>query len=103
MGGDSIDVSDTCHPGFKDLAVRAVGSIPGLEYAGVDLLTRDITSEPRPGNYIVSEVEFFPGPVAHFPVVGIPRDMASAVLDYYLSRLSHSPPKEYLAVSEASS
>ena len=94
MGGDSIDVTDTCHAGFKEVAARAVRTIPGLEYAGVDLLVRDITSEPQPGAYIVSEVEFFPGPVAHYPVEGTPRDMAGAVLDYYLSRLNGSSPEE---------
>lgn len=82
-GGDSVDVTDICHPAYKELAIRAVGAIPGMRYAGLDLLTKDVTREPAPHDYIVGEIEFSPAPLAHYPVVGKPRDMAGAILDFY--------------------
>lgn len=84
-GGDSIDVTEQTHPGFVDIAIRAVRAIPGLEYAGVDLITPDVTAPPTATNHIVGEVEFSPAMLAHFPLIGTPRDMAGAVLDYYLA------------------
>jgi D-alanine-D-alanine ligase-like ATP-grasp enzyme len=83
-GGDSIDFTDDAHPGFIDIAIRAVGSIPGLEYGGVDLITPDITVPPTATNYIVGEIEHSPAMITHFPLLGTPRDMAGAVLQYYL-------------------
>jgi cyanophycin synthetase len=84
-GGDSIDVTDVAHPGFIDVAIRAVRAIPGMPYAGVDLITPDITAPPTPTNHIVSEIEYSPCPtVAHFPLIGTERDMAGAVLQFYL-------------------
>ena len=83
-GGDSVDVTDAVHRGFIDVAVRAVRAIPGIEYAGVDLLALDITAPPTATNHIVSEIEYSPAAMAHFPLIGSPRDMAGAVLKYYL-------------------
>jgi D-alanine-D-alanine ligase-like ATP-grasp enzyme len=87
-GGDSVDFTEEAHPGFIDIAIRAVRAIPGLEYGGVDLITPDITAPPTATNYIVGEVEYSPAMLAHFPLTGTPRDMAGAVLDYYLA---HGP------------
>ena len=87
-GGDSVDFTEDAHPGFIDIAIRAVRAIPGIEYAGVDLITPDITARPTATNYIVGEVEFSPAMLAHFPLAGTSRDMAGAVLDYYLA---HGP------------
>jgi D-alanine-D-alanine ligase-like ATP-grasp enzyme len=83
-GGESIDFTEQAHPGIIDIAIRAVRAIPGLEYAGVDLLAQDITAPPDADNHIVSEVEFSPATLAHFPLVGTRRDMAGAVLNHYL-------------------
>ena len=83
-GGDSIDVTEEVHPGFVDIAIRAVRAIPGVEYAGLDLIAPDITVRPTATNHIVSEVEYSNSIQAHFPLIGTPRDMAGAVLQYYL-------------------
>jgi D-alanine-D-alanine ligase-like ATP-grasp enzyme len=83
-GGDSIDFTEEAHPGFIDIAIRAVRAIPAVEYAGVDLITPDITAPPTAANHIVSEVEHSPAILAHFPLIGTPRDMAGAVLQFYL-------------------
>lgn len=85
-GGDSIDVTDQMHHSFKEIARTAVDSIPGMEYAGVDIIASSINQTATPGTYVVSEVEFSPAPLADFPMEGAPRDMAGDVLGFYLQR-----------------
>ena len=85
-GGDSIDVTDSIHPGFKKIAIKSVQVIPGIDYAGVDFITRDITKKPTESNYIVGEIEFSPAPFTHFPFKGKSRNMAGAIIDYYLKK-----------------
>ncbi len=82
-GGDSVDVTDVMHHSFREVAVRALQAIPGMRYGGVDLLAQDITAPAHPDNHVVSEVEYSPGPGPYFPVQGIPRDIAGAVLESY--------------------
>lgn len=83
-GGDSVDVTDTIHAGFRDIAVRAVEAIPGMDYLGVDLIVPDVTASPGSQHHVVTEVEAAPAPLTDFPVEGQPRDMAGAVLNHYL-------------------
>jgi D-alanine-D-alanine ligase-like ATP-grasp enzyme len=83
-GGDSIDYTDTVHPGFRELAIQAVKAIPGMQYAGVDIIAPSVTVEPTPDNYVIGEVEYSPAPITHFPFAGPAHDMAGALLDYYL-------------------
>lgn len=40
-GGDMIDVLDELHPSISDAAVRAVETIPGLRFCGIDILLDD--------------------------------------------------------------
>jgi D-alanine-D-alanine ligase-like ATP-grasp enzyme len=83
-GGDSVDYTHKIHPEYRDLAIRAVRAIPGIDYAGVDVITRDITEKPTPNNHVISEVEYSPAPLTHFPISGGVRDMAGVILDHYL-------------------
>ena len=86
-GGDSIDYTDTAHPDYLRIAIRAQKAIPGMAYLGVDIMTNDITQPVKSGDsYIVGEVEFSPAILSVFPLEGEPRNMAGAVLDYYLSQ-----------------
>ncbi|TES56751.1 hypothetical protein E2L07_03610 [Halalkalibacterium halodurans] len=85
-GGDSIDVTETAHPDYHELAVRVIQSIPGIEYGGIDFIANDITKKPTTSNHIVSEVEFSPAPLSHFPFIGKGRDMAGAIIEHYLSK-----------------
>lgn len=87
-GGESIDYTDTAHPDFKDIAIRAVQAIPGLHYAGIDIIAKDITEQADTSNYVLTEVEFSPGPVSVFPWIGEPIDMAGPVIDFYEKRVS---------------
>lgn len=87
-GGESIDYTDTAHPDFKKIAIQAVQVIPGLHYAGIDIIAKDITEQPDTSNYVLTEVEFSPGPVSMFPWIGEPIDMAGPVIDFYENNLS---------------
>lgn len=86
VGGDSIDVTDEIHPEFREIAIQSVKAIPGIKYAGVDFIAEDITKKPTKVEYVVSEIEFSPAPIAQFPYRGKARDVAGAVMDYYLAK-----------------
>ncbi|WP_161879318.1 ATP-binding protein [Alkalibacterium sp. MB6] len=87
-GGEGIDFTDTAHEEYKQLAIKAVNAIPGIHYAGVDVIAKDITQKPTKDNYVITEVEFSPGPVSMFPWKGQPRDMAGPILDFYEKHLN---------------
>lgn len=86
-GGEGIDFTDTAHVEFKKIAIEAVQSIPGLHYAGVDIIANNIIESPTAENYVVTEVEFSPGAISMFPWEGEPRDMANPILDFYVRNL----------------
>lgn len=85
-GGDSVDYTDTIHPEFKEIAIKALNAIPGMEYAGIDFIAKDITQKPTKDNYILSEVEYSPAPLSQFPYDGIAYDLSGAIIDYYMER-----------------
>jgi len=82
-GGDSIDVTDLVHPDLKKIAIKAVRAIPGLVYAGVDLMTnKDISMKPTKNSYIIIELNASPGiDIHHFPYKGKPRNVAKGIID----------------------
>ena len=82
-GGDSIDVTDLVHPELKKIAVEAVKAIPGLAYAGVDLMTnKDISKKPTKNSCIIIELNSSPGiDIHHFPYQGKPRNVAKGIID----------------------
>lgn len=82
-GGDSIDYTDAVHPDYHEIALKTIQSIPGLHYAGLDIIAKDITEAPTKDNYVVTEVEFSPGPISMYPWEGEAREMAAPILDYY--------------------
>lgn len=86
-GGDGIDFHETVHPTFKEIAIQAIQSVPGVYYGGVDVIAEDITLAPTEDNHVVTEVEFSPGPLSMFPWEGPPRDMAGPILDFYETRI----------------
>lgn len=85
VGGDSVDFTDKIHPEFRDIAIQSIKAIPGIKYAGVDFIAEDITKKPTKTEYVVSEIEFSPAPLAQFPYRGKSHDIAGALLDYYLN------------------
>ncbi len=80
-GGTAVDVTDLIHPDNRDMAQRAALAI-GLDVAGVDFLTTDITKSYREIGGAICEVNAAPGFRMHVaPSEGQPRDAAGPVID----------------------
>lgn len=81
-GGTAIDVTDQVHPDTVAIVERTARVI-GLDVAGIDLVTDDITKPLASGQGAVIEVNAAPGiRMHHYPSAGKPRDVAGAILDY---------------------
>ncbi len=80
-GGDSIDMTDLVHPSVKEIAVKAVNALPGLDFAGVDFMSPNIEGPQTPETYRIIEINSSPGFSIHqMPYQGTPRDLASEFL-----------------------
>ena len=80
-GGTAVDVTDVIHPDNREMAERAARAI-GLDVAGVDFLTTDISESYRTTGGAICEVNAAPGFRMHVaPSEGTPRDVAGPVLD----------------------
>ena len=80
-GGNAVDRTDEIHPENVWLAQRIV-KIIGLDIAGIDIVTSDISRPLREVDGVIVEVNAAPGFRMHIaPSQGIPRNVAAAVLD----------------------
>ncbi|HXE56863.1 MAG TPA: cyanophycin synthetase, partial [Gemmatimonadales bacterium] len=80
-GGTAIDVTDVVHPDNGEVAVRAARII-GLDVAGIDFLTPDISRSYKDVGGAICEVNAAPGLRMHLaPSEGEPRDVAGAIID----------------------
>lgn len=80
-GGTAVDVTDDVHPDNRDIAVRTA-KIIGLDIAGVDFLTRDISTSMWENGGKVIEVNSRPGVRKHmWPAEGKPRDVTTPIID----------------------
>ncbi|MCH7564678.1 MAG: cyanophycin synthetase [Gemmatimonadetes bacterium] len=80
-GGTSVDLTDVIHPDNAGMARRSAKAI-GLDVAGVDFITEDITKSYKDAGGIICEVNAAPGFRMHTnPSEGTPRDVAGPVLD----------------------
>ncbi|MGP9497480.1 acylphosphatase [Halomonas sp. AOP43-D1-4] len=78
LGADSFDATDSVPEIAKQAAIEAVAAIPGLDWAGVDVMV-DTSDESAPTAYII-EVNTGPGIGGHhFPMRGAPRDLATPI------------------------
>ena len=80
-GGIAIDRTDDIHPENIWLAERVAKTI-GLDIAGIDIVTPDITKPLREVDGVVVEVNAAPGFRMHVcPSQGLPRNVAAPVMD----------------------
>ena len=80
-GGIAVDRTDDIHPENIWLAQR-VAKIIGLDITGIDIVTPDISRPLREVGGVIVEVNAAPGFRMHLcPSVGIPRNVAGAVLE----------------------
>jgi cyanophycin synthetase len=80
-GGSAVDRTDEIHPETVWLAQRVV-KIVGLDIAGLDIVTSDISRPLRDVDGVIVEVNAAPGFRMHVaPSQGIPRNVAGAVMD----------------------
>ncbi|CAN1213109.1 cyanophycin synthetase [Tumidithrix helvetica PCC 7403] len=80
-GGIAVDRTDDIHPENIWLAER-VAKIIGLDIAGIDVVTSDISKPLRLTDSVIVEVNAAPGFRMHTsPSVGIPRNVAEPVIN----------------------
>lgn len=81
-GGIPIDVTDKIHPSLVEIALKSMKTIYGIPYAGIDILTEDISAIQNSSSYAVLEVNTNPGlHMHHRPGEGQGRDVASYLAD----------------------
>ena len=80
-GGTSIDRTDEMHPDNVTACEMAAGVV-GLDIAGIDVLTADISVPFRENGAVIIEVNAGPGIRMHtHPAEGEPRNVAAPILD----------------------
>jgi cyanophycin synthetase len=80
-GGTAADRTDVIHPDNAEIARRAA-RVVGLDVAGIDIVTPDISRPLREVGGAVLEVNAAPGFRMHLaPTEGRPRDVAGPVID----------------------
>lgn len=85
-GGTAIDMTDSCHPDNRDMAMRAAKTI-GLDVSGVDFLTPDITRSYKEVGGGICEINAAPGFRMHLaPSEGEARDVAEKVIEMLFPR-----------------
>ncbi|CDG84284.1 cyanophycin synthetase [Janthinobacterium agaricidamnosum] len=81
-GNVAIDVTDEVHPSVAQAALLAA-RVVGLDIAGVDLVTQDITRPFDEQRGAIIEVNASPGLLAHLkPAVGQPRPVGTAIIEH---------------------
>lgn len=70
-GGSAIDVTDSIHPDFKAIAIKATKDMC-LKLCGVDILTDDITNPPE--EYYIIEINAAPG-LDNYAFIGRKQDL----------------------------
>lgn len=81
-GGTSLDVTDQVHEENIKMAIQATRLI-GLDVAGVDLVTPDISLPLKEAGGVLIEINASPGlRMHHFPTRGKARDVANVLVKY---------------------
>ena len=82
-GADVMDITDSVHAGYCELAVRASRAV-SAPLVGLDFQVLDPTLPPTPTNYAILEGNALPGySFHHGPTLGTGRNAVGAILDLY--------------------
>lgn len=80
-GGIAVDVTDVVHEDIQRMCIRAAHVI-GLDVAGVDVTTRDITKPLKETGGAIIEINAAPGiRMHHYPSSGTPRNVAKEIVE----------------------
>lgn len=80
-GGDPVDKTDSVHPAFKELALKAT-QVVGANFCGLDLMIQDPEKPPHQTPHAIIELNFNPAIFLHrYPVEGRSIKVEEAVLD----------------------
>lgn len=80
-GGDSIDVTDSVHQSYKDIAVQSAKSL-NVNITGVDIIIEDITKPAKLTNHSIIELNFNPAIHIHtYPLIGSNRDIGTKIIN----------------------
>lgn len=91
-GGVSIDYTDMAHPSVITNCLKVFGSFPGLPYAGIDYMSKDITKEQRDSDYRIIEVNTNPGANMHMlPGYGEARNISEPIADMIFPETKNGP------------
>ncbi|HAR64151.1 MAG: hypothetical protein DKM50_11705 [Candidatus Margulisiibacteriota bacterium] len=89
MGGTCEDCTDIVHPSFIAIASKALKTMHGLPYAGIDILTKDASREQHHDSYTIVEINANPGFALHMkPGKGQPQNVAAYVADLIFPELT---------------
>ncbi len=61
LGGRPVDFTGVAHDSLIRIARRALAAIPGLAYAGIDIISKDATGGQTRGSYRILEINSNPG------------------------------------------
>ncbi len=76
---DPVDITDSMPNKIKEIAVKAMKSIPGLTHCDVDMIVNEETGEGY-----VNEINSRPQISNHlFPIEGEARDVPKEIIDFY--------------------
>ena len=82
LGGETVGLKNYLHRDFKDMAVKAVGAIPGLELAFVHLIVPRPDEPASKQQWAVKRIETRPAPAAfHFPWRGEPHNLVEKIVE----------------------
>ncbi|NVM77905.1 cyanophycin synthetase [Duganella sp. SG902] len=91
-GNVAVDVTDKVHPQVAAMAALAA-RVVGLDIAGIDLVTSDISRPLEETGGAIIEVNASPGLLAHLkPAVGEPRNVGEAIVEHLFGEASGRMP-----------
>lgn len=92
QGGDAIDFTDKVHESVKKIALKAINTIPGSVFTGIDFISTDITKKQTKDSYVIIEINNSPGFVMHdYPYEGKNRHIVRDFLFLMFPELKDVP------------